>query len=166
MINPKFKKILYGGDYNPDQWPREIWNEDMRLFKLAHINIATLPVFSWAHLQPDETHYNFAWLDDVMDLLAKSGVYACLATSTAAHPAWMARRYPDVLRVDFDGRKRKFGARHNSCPNSPTYRTYSRKLAEALALRYKDHPALLVWHVSNEFGGACYCDNCAAAFRM
>ena len=166
MINPKLKKIFYGGDYNPDQWPREIWNEDMRLFKLAHINIATLPVFSWAHLQPDETHYNFAWLDDVMDLLAKSGVYACLATSTAAHPAWMARRYPDILRVDFDGRKRKFGARHNSCPNSPTYRTYSRKLAEALALRYKDHPALLVWHVSNEFGGACYCDNCAAAFRM
>ena len=165
MINPKLAKIFYGGDYNPDQWPREIWDEDMRLFKLASIDVATLPVFSWAHLQPDETHYDFAWLDEILDLLAKNDIYACLATSTAAHPAWMARRYPDVLRVDFEGRKRKFGFRHNSCPNSPTYRTYAPRLAEALAERYKDHPGLLLWHVSNEFGGACYCDNCAEAFR-
>jgi len=165
MINPKLPKVFYGGDYNPDQWPREIWDEDMRLFKLANIDVATLPVFSWAHVQPDETHYDFAWLDEILDLLAKNDIYACLATSTAAHPAWMARRYPDVLRVDFHGRKRTFGMRHNSCPNSPTYRHYAQKLAEALATRYKDHPSLLVWHVSNEFGGACYCDNCAEAFR-
>ncbi|MCJ7752003.1 MAG: beta-galactosidase, partial [Armatimonadetes bacterium] len=165
MIDPRLAKTFYGGDYNPDQWPREIWDEDMRLFKLANIDVATLPVFSWAHLQPDETHYDFAWLDEILDLLAKNDIYACLATSTAAHPAWMARRYPDVLRVDFEGRKRKFGMRHNSCPNSPTYRHYAQKLAEALATRYKDHPSLLVWHVSNEFGGACYCDNCAEAFR-
>ena len=166
MINPKLKKIFYGGDYNPDQWPRDIWKEDMRLFQLSGIDISTVPVFSWTRLQPDETHYEFGWLDDLMDLLAKSGVYACLATSTAAHPAWMACRYPDILRVDFDGRKRKYGARHNSCPNSPTYRKYSQKLAEALALRYQNHPALLLWHVSNEYGGMCYCDNCAAAFRV
>lgn len=166
MINPRLPKIFYGGDYNPDQWPREVWDEDVRLFKLANIDVATLPVFSWALLQPDETHYNFGWLDEILDLLAKNGIYACLATSTAAHPAWMARRYPDVLRVDSHGRKRKFGWRHNSCPNSPTYRRYSRLLAGTLAERYKEHPALLVWHVSNEFGGSCYCDNCAAAFRV
>jgi beta-galactosidase len=166
MINPRLPKVYYGGDYNPDQWPREIWDEDMRLLKLAHINVATLPVFSWALLQPDENHYNFGWLDDILDKMAASGIYACLATSTAAHPAWMARRYPDILRVDFEGRKRKFGVRHNSCPNSPTYRTYAPKLAAALAERYKHHPALVLWHVSNEFGGACYCDNCAAAFRL
>lgn len=166
MINPKLKKVFYGGDYNPDQWPRDIWQEDMRFFQLAGIDIATVPVFSWTRLQPDETHYEFGWLDEVMDLLAKSGIYVCLATSTAAHPAWMARRYPDILRVDFDGHKRKYGVRHNSCPNSPTYRKYSQKLAEALAQRYQNHPALLLWHVSNEYGGLCYCDNCAAAFRV
>jgi len=100
VINQKLPKIFYGGDYNPDQWPREVWDEDVRLFKLANIDVATLPVFSWALLQPDQTHYNFGWLDEILDLLAKNGIYACLATSTAAHPAWMARRYPDVLRVD------------------------------------------------------------------
>ncbi len=165
MISPKLPKVFYGGDYNPDQWPRDIWDEDVRLFKLANIDIATLPVFSWAHLQPDETHYDFEWLDEILDLLVKNGVYACMATSTAAHPAWMARRHPDVLRVDFHGRKRQYGARHNSCPNSPTYRHYAREMAKALATRYKSHPSLVIWHVSNEFGGACYCENCAAAFR-
>jgi beta-galactosidase len=165
VINPKQPKAFYGGDYNPDQWPRDIWDEDVRLFKLANIDIATLPVFSWAHLQPDETHYNFEWLDDILDLLVKNGVYACMATSTAAHPAWMARSYPDVLRVDFSGRKRQYGGRHNSCPSSPTYRRYARELAAELANRYRDHASLLIWHVSNEFAGACYCENCAAAFR-
>lgn len=166
MINPKLPKIWYGGDYNPDQWPREIWQEDMRLFKLAHIDVASLPIFSWSLLQPEEERYEFGWLNEILDLMAKNGMYACLATSTAAHPAWMARRYPDVLRVDFQGRKRRFGIRHNSCPNSPTYRYYSRRLASKLAERYKDHPTLVAWHVSNEYGGSCYCENCARAFRV
>lgn len=165
MINPKLPKVWYGGDYNPDQWPREVWEEDMRLFKLAHVDVVTLPVFSWPLLQPEEDRYEFGWLDEILDMLVKNGVYACLATSTAAHPAWMATRYPDILRVDFSGRKRKFGMRHNSCPNSPTYRFYSTRLAEKMAERYRDHPALVLWRVSNEYGGECYCDNCARAFR-
>ena len=166
MINSKLPKIWYGGDYNPDQWPREIWQEDMRLFKLAHIDVASLPIFSWSLLQPEEERYEFGWLDEMLDLMAKNGVYACLATSTATHPAWMAHRYPDVLRVAFQGRKRRFGIRHNSCPNSPTYRYYSRRLASKLAERYKNHPALVAWHVSNEYGGSCYCENCTRAFRV
>lgn len=165
MLNRKLPQIWHGGDYNPDQWPREVWLEDMRLFKLAHINVATLPVFSWALLQPEEDRYEFGWLDEVLDLLSRHGVYACLATSTAAHPAWMAHRYPDVLRVNFEGRRRRFGGRHNSCPNSPTYRRFSVQLADRLAERYKEHPALVAWHVSNEYGGYCYCENCAEAFR-
>jgi beta-galactosidase len=162
---PKLPKIFYGGDYNPDQWPREVWDEDMRLFELAHIDVATVGVFAWSHLQLDEETFDFAWLDELLDKLAANGIFACLATATGAHPAWMARRHPDVLRVDFEGRKRRFGGRHNSCPNSPTYRTYSSLLASKLAERYRDHPALLIWHVSNEYGGACYCDLCADAFR-
>ncbi len=166
MINQKLPKIWYGGDYNPDQWPKEIWDEDMRLFKLANIDVATLPVFSWSLLQPEEEKYDFTWLDEVLDRMAENGIHACLATSTGAHPAWMARRYPDILRVDFQGRKHKFGGRHNSCPNSPTYQKYSVRLAQKLAERYKDHPTLVAWHISNEYGGACYCDNCAKAFRV
>ncbi|WP_159888409.1 beta-galactosidase [Paenibacillus puerhi] len=168
MINASKPKIWYGGDYNPDQWEKEIWDEDLRMFKLAGIDVATLNVFAWANNQPDEETYSFDWLDEMMDKLHAAGVGVCLATSTAAHPAWMARKYPDVLQVDFHGRKRKFGGRHNSCPNSPTFRKYSVRMAEKLAERYKDHPALLIWHINNEYGGAgnCYCDNCEAAFRQ
>lgn len=165
MINTKLPKLWYGGDYNPEQWDEEIWKEDDRLFKLAGIDVATVNVFSWALNQPNEDTYHFAWLDETIDRLYRNGVYVCLATSTGAHPAWMARKYPDILRVDYEGRKRKFGGRHNSCPNSPTYRKYAKRMAGRLAERYKDHPAVLIWHVSNESGGYCYCDNCAAAFR-
>ncbi|MCM3130318.1 MULTISPECIES: beta-galactosidase [unclassified Paenibacillus] len=166
MISTKLPKMFYGGDYNPEQWDQATHQEDLRMFKLAGIDIATINVFSWAKNQPDEITYNFGWLDELIDSLYESGVYVCLATSTGAHPAWMATKYPDVLRVDKDGRKRKFGGRHNSCPNSPTYRLYSERIADKLAERYKDHPAVLVWHVSNEYGGDCYCDNCERAFRV
>ncbi|MGG6313485.1 beta-galactosidase [Paenibacillus macerans] len=166
MINDKLPKIWYGGDYNPEQWGPDVWKEDERMFKLAGIDVATVNVFSWALNQPSEETYDFSLLDETIDRLYKCGVHVCLATSTGAHPAWMARKYPDVLRVDVQGRKRRFGGRHNSCPNSPTYRKYSARLAGKLAERYKDHPGLLIWHISNEYGGYCYCDNCAAAFRV
>lgn len=165
MINSKLPSIWYGGDYNPDQWPEEIWHEDMRLFREAGINIVTLPVFSWAKLQPDETTYSFEWLDKILDLVAENGIYACLATSTAAQPAWMSRQYPEVLPVDVDGRRRTHGSRVNFCPNSGVYRRFSVELARRMALRYKEHPALLIWHVANEYGPHCYCEQCAAAFR-
>ncbi|THF75107.1 beta-galactosidase [Cohnella fermenti] len=166
MINEKLPKIWYGGDYNPEQWEADTWAEDDRLFKLAGIDVATINVFSWALSQPSEDEYNFEWLDETIERLHKNGVGVCLATSTGAHPAWMAKKYPEVTRVDYNGRKRKFGGRHNSCPNSPVFRKYSVRIAEKLAERYKDHPALLIWHVSNEYGGYCYCDNCAEAFRV
>lgn len=166
MINPKLAKIWYGGDYNPEQWDEATILEDMRLFPMAGIDVASINVFAWAKLQPDETSYDFSALDRMMDRLYDNGIYVSLGTSTAAHPAWMAKRYPDIRRVDFEGRKRQFGGRHNSCPNSPTYRKYAPRLAEKLAKRYHHHPALVVWHVSNEYGGYCYCENCQKEFRV
>lgn len=163
--NEKVKKILYGGDYNPEQWPEETWEEDMRLLKLAHIDVVTLNVFSWASLQPNEDTYCFEKLDKIMEMVRKHGLQVCLATSTGAHPAWMARKYPDILRTEFNGMKRKFGGRHNSCPNSPSYRKYSVNLAKKLAERYQDYENIVAWHISNEYGGECYCENCEKAFR-
>jgi len=165
MIHPRLRKIAYGGDYNPEQWPREVWDDDMRLFRLAGIDIATIGVFSWSLLQPSEDTYDFEWLDTVVERLHANGIAMCLATATAAHPAWMAHRHPDVLRVDVHGRRRAYGQRHNSCPSSPTYLTYAPELARRLAERYGGHPALAVWHVNNEYGGRCYCERCAASFR-
>jgi beta-galactosidase len=165
MISHKLAKIWYGGDYNPDQWPEDLWDEDVRLMRLAHLDVATLPVFSWTTLQPAEDQYDLSWLDRILNKLAAGGIYACIATSTAAQPAWMSLRYPDVLRTDINGVKHRHGGRTNFCPNSPNYRRYSRALALRLAERYKDHPSLLAWHVANEYGSHCYCDVCAEAFR-
>lgn len=160
------KKILYGGDYNPEQWPEEVLDEDMVLFKKAHIDVVTLNVFNWAMLQPSENTYDFSRLDREMERLRKEGMKVCLATSTAAHPAWMAKRYPEILRTEYSGLKRKFGGRHNSCPNSEIYRKYSVRLAMKLAERYKDYDHIVAWHISNEYGGRCYCENCEKAFRV
>lgn len=162
----RINKVLYGGDYNPEQWPEEIWEEDMRLFKLAGIDEVTLNVFSWAALQPSEDTYNFEKLDKIMDLVEANGLKVFLATSTAAHPAWMAKRHPDILRTEFSGMKRKFGSRHNSCQNSPTYQKYSVLLAKKLAERYGERECVIGWHICNEYGGECYCENCEKQFRI
>jgi beta-galactosidase len=138
----------------------------MRILPLADIDVVTLNVFSWAALQPSEDEYDFSDLDRIVDQVSANGMKICLATATGAHPAWMARKYPDILRVDIEGRKRKFGGRHNSCPNSPTYRKYAARLARRLAERYGKRDNLVAWHVSNEFGDACYCENCEKAFRV
>ncbi len=161
-----FNGILYGGDYNPNQWPREIWDEDMRMFRDARINSATINVFSWAKIQPAEDQYNFSELDDMVDMLSRENYEIVLATSTGALPAWMAAKYPEVERTDYEGRHHKFGHRHNACPNSPVFQKYSAALAGKLAERYGSNPHVKCWHISNEYGGECYCENCAGAFRV
>lgn len=157
--------VYYGGDYNPEQWPEEIWQEDMRLFRQAGVNLVTLPVFAWARLQPAEDQYDFAWLDRILDLLHANGIAVCLATPTAAQPAWMSRLYPDILPVDEQGRQRTHGKRVNICPNSPSFRRFAREIVVRMAERYSHHPALAMWHVANEYGTYCYCRNCEQAFR-
>lgn len=166
-INPKFPHFLHGGDYNPDQWKDtpEVWDEDMRLMKVAHCNVMSVGIFSWASLEPEEGKFEFGWLDTIMDKLAENGVYAILATPSGARPAWLAAKYPEVLRVLPNRQRILFGGRHNHCYTSPVYREKTRLINQKLAERYKDHPALLAWHVSNEYGGECHCELCQQAFR-
>lgn len=166
MKKTPFSDFLFGGDYNPEQWPHEIWLQDMQLLTDAAVNSATINVFSWAQLQPAETEYDFSTLDRIVKLLVDHHFKIVLATSTAALPAWMARRYPDVNRVDYEGRRHHHGQRHNACPNSPTFRKMSVALTSRLAERYGHFSEVVCWHVSNEYGGLCYCDNCARAFRV
>ena len=165
-MKAKFKKMLYGGDYNPEQWPREIWHKDMELFGKAGINSATINVFSWARIQPSEEVYDFRELDEIVDMLTKEGKQIVLATSTAALPAWMVKRYPEVARTDYQGRRHKFGHRHNACPNSPVYQHFVKELAARLAERYGKNENVVCWHINNEYGGECYCENCEKAFRV
>ena len=158
-------KIRYGGDYNPEQWPQEVWDEDHRLFTWAGIDTLTVGVFTWSVTQPGPDTYDFTVLDRILDRAAAERRRVCLATGTAALPPWLARRHPEVNRTDFEGRRHRYGQRHNFCPSSPAYREHATALASRLAERYADHPALLAWHINNEYGGACYCDLCAGAFR-
>ncbi len=161
-----FKGIVHGGDYNPDQWIKtpEIWDEDMRLMKLAHINSATIGIFSWALLEPEEGVYDFGWLDTIMDKLYENGIGAILATPSGARPAWLAQKYPEVLRVEENGIRNEFGVRHNHCLTSPVYREKVQNINRRLAEHYKDHPALKMWHISNEYSGMCHCELCRQAF--
>ena len=160
--------IWYGGDYNPEQWPREVWDEDVTLMQRAGVNLATVGVFSWARLEPRPGEYDFAWLDDVLDTLHAGGVRVDLATATASPPPWLAARHPETLPVTEDGVRLAVGSRQQYCPSSPVYRERARELVTRLVERYAGHPALELWHVNNEYGchvSHCYCDVSAAAFR-
>lgn len=166
MINhSNVTKMLYGGDYNPEQWDADTCEKDMEYLHEAGVDVVTLNVFNWAMIQPSEEHYDFSKLDETVERVTKAGMNICMATSTGAHPAWMARRYPEILRTEFTGMKRKFGGRHNSCPSSYAFRHFSAELASRLAEHYKGQSNIVAWHVSNEYGGACYCANCENAFR-
>lgn len=161
--------LALGGDYNPEQWPVQTWAEDVRLMQQAGVTFATVGVFSWAQLEPSEGSYRFDWLDQVLDLLHDGGIAVDLATATASAPPWFTHRYPETLPVDVDGHRLWPGGRQAWCPSSPVYRGHSLALVEQLAKRYGGHPALAMWHVSNEMGchnGRCYCDVSAEAFRQ
>ena len=164
---PLFPRLLHGGDYNPDQWIEtpETWDEDMRLMKLAHINSATVGVFAWSLLEPEEGRYDFDWLETVLNKLHANGISAVLATPSGARPPWLAQKYPEVLRVEETGLRNEYGVRHNHCLTSPVYREKVRQINRALAERFRNHPALALWHISNEYSGACHCELCQAAFR-
>ncbi len=166
-ITPKYPHILHGGDYNPDQWINEpeIVEKDIALMKKAHINNVSLGIFSWAHLEPKKDEFDFAWMDDIIDKLYAAGIYVNLATPSGARPHWLAEEYPEVLRVDERGVRAHFGFRHNHCMTSPTYRERVRIINTKLAERYASHPAVILWHISNEYGGECYCPLCQQAFR-
>ncbi|WP_338541493.1 beta-galactosidase [Paenibacillus tundrae] len=166
-ISSKLPAFMHGADYNPDQWLHDpqIFEEDIRLMKLANCNVMAIGIFAWAALEPEEGQFNFEWMDHVLDTFAKNDIYAWLATPTGARPAWMAQKYPEVLRVEANRVRNLFGVRHNHCYTSPVYREKTTIMNTKLAERYANHPAVLGWHISNELGGDCHCDYCQSAFR-
>jgi len=164
----KTTKLLHGADYNYEQWMDwpKVHDDDFVYMQRARCNVASVGIFSWSMLEPEEGEFRFEWMDGLMDRLHENGMYAILATPSGSKPAWMSRRYPEVCQVDRAGRRQPHGQRHNHCRTSPIYRekciTINRKLAE----RYGRHPALLMWHVSNEYNATdCYCEHCLDAFR-
>ncbi len=168
MIARKVPHMIYGADYNPEQWPEEVWDEDVRLMREAGVNLVSLGIFSWAKLEPQPGEYDFDWLDRIISLLHEYGVMVNLATATASPPPWLATLHPESLPVTQNGVVLHPGARQQYCPSSAAYKERAAELVRLIADRYKDHPALAMWHVNNEYGchvAECYCDASAAHFR-
>ncbi|SFR07873.1 MULTISPECIES: beta-galactosidase [unclassified Paenibacillus] len=166
-ISERVPRMLHGADYNPEQWQHypDVLAEDIRLMKLAKCNVMSVGIFSWVSLEPEEGVFTFEWLDRILDSFAENGIYAFLATPSGARPAWMSQKYPEVLRVEANRVRNLHGFRHNHCSTSPVYREKVRIMNTKLAERYANHPAVIGWHISNEFGGDCHCDYCQEAFR-
>ncbi|WP_234121397.1 beta-galactosidase [Clostridium hydrogenum] len=166
-ISSKLPHFIHGGDYNPDQWldHPEILEEDIRLMKLSKCNVMTVGIFSWVSLEPEEGKFNFEWLDGVINKLYENDIHVLLATPTGARPAWMSFKYPEVLRVSSNRMRNSHGGRHNHCYTSPIYREKTRIINTKLAERYSNHPGVIGWHISNEYGGDCHCPLCEEAFR-
>jgi beta-galactosidase len=161
-------RLEFGADYNPEQWPRAVWHEDMRAMREAGVTIVSLAIFSWARLEPAAGRYDFGWLDDAIDLIAAHGILVDLATATASPPPWLTTAHPEILPVDRLGHTVWPGGRQHWRPTSPVFREHALRLVRAMAGRYGSHPALAAWHVSNELG--ChniydYSTDAAAAFR-
>ncbi len=163
-----FDRLLHGGDYNPDQWLHrpDVLAEDIRLMKLARVNVVSLGIFAWVAIEPEEGRYELGWLDETIERLNKADIDVFLATPTAARPAWMSATYPEVLRVRPDRVRNLHGGRHNHCLTSPVYREKTRAVNTKLAERYGDEPNVVLWHLSNEYGGECHCPLCQDAFRQ
>ena len=163
----KQTEFIYGGDYNPEQWldTPEILEKDIEYMKEAHINSVTLGVFAWSVLEPEEGIYQFDWLHKIIDRLYENGIMVVLSTPSAARPKWLSDKYPEVLRVNADRTHNLFGGRHNNCYTSPVYREKVAEINKRLSERFGKHPAVKLWHISNELGGECHCPLCQNAFR-
>ena len=146
------ERIWYGGDYNPDQWPEEVWDDDVRLMKKAGVNLVSVGIFSWAKIETSEGVYDFDWLDRIIDKLGEAGIAVDLASATASPPMWLTQAHPEVLWKDYRGDVCQPGARQHWRPTSPVFREYALKLCRAMAEHYKGNSYVVAWHVSNEYG--------------
>lgn len=163
----KTNKLLHGGDYNPEQWLNrpDILEKDLDMLEESGCNVVSLGIFSWSTLEPEEGVFHFDWLEDIINKLYERGISVILATPSASRPKWLADKYPEVLRVDAERKRALYGFRHNHCYTSPVYREKTAIINRKLAERFGKHPAVILWHISNEFGGECHCPLCQEAFR-
>ena len=159
----------FGVDYYPEHWPRERWETDARMMRDMGIGIVRMAEFSWAKMEPSEGDFRFEWLDEAIRVLSRHGIRTVLGTPTAAPPAWIIEKDPDILPVDEQGLRKHFGGRHHDCQSNPAYRAHVRRFVTAMASHFSDSPDVIGWQIDNELGNShenlCLCEHCARAFR-
>ena len=161
--------IHFGVDYYPEHWPEERWETDAVLMQKMGIQVVRMAEFSWHKLEPKDGKYDFVWLDRVVALLGSYNIRTIMGTPTAAPPAWMVRKHPQILPIDQEGRVRGFGGRHHDCQSNETYREYCRKIVTQMAGHYADNANVIGWQPDNELGNShqdlCTCDSCRDHFQ-
>lgn len=164
---PQVNGILHGSDYNPDQWldRPDILEKDIELMKKAKMTSMSLGIFSWSAYEPTEGEFHMDWLKDIMDKLYENGIYTILATPSGARPAWLDEKYPECMRVGADDHRAHHGVRHNHCMSSPKFREKTGIIINKIIDTVGKHPGLAMWHLSNEFGGECFCPLCKKKFQ-
>ena len=168
LLTENGRGIAFGGDYNPDQWSEETWDDDVCLMKKAGVNTVALAIFSWDRIQPQENRWDFGWLDRIIDKLGKAGIATDLASATATAPLWLYEKHPEVLPCDKFGHPVNAGSRQSWSPTSPVFKEYALTLCRKLAERYGTNPYVTAWHMGNEYGWnnrEDYSDNALEAFR-
>lgn len=168
LLTENGRGIAFGGDYNPDQWSEETWDDDVCLMKKAGVNTVALAIFSWDRIQPQENRWDFGWLDRIIDKLGKAGIATDLASATATAPLWLYEKHPEVLPRDKYGHQVNAGSRQSWSPTSPVFKEYALTLCRKLAERYGSNPYVTAWHMGNEYGWnnrEDYSDNALEAFR-
>lgn len=169
LLTENGRGIAFGGDYNPDQWSEETWDDDVCLMKKAGVNTVALAIFSWDRIQPQENRWDFGWLDRIIDKLGKAGIATDLASATATAPLWLYEKHPEVLPRDKFGHQVNAGSRQSWSPTSPVFKEYALTLCRKLAERYGSNPYVTAWHMGNEYGWNNrndYSDNALNAFRL
>ena len=163
--DPRAARLHLGAAYYPEHWPRERWPEDVRLMREAGLSVARMAEFAWSTMEPEAERFDFAWLAEAIGLLAENGIATVLGTPTAAPPAWLVQRHPDLMAVAADGRRVQFGHRCHSCVTSPDFHDAARRIVRAMAERFGRDPNVIGWQLDNEYNRVCYCDRCRDRFQ-
>src|SRR5690606_14389862 len=162
------EQLMLGVCYYPEQWPEEMWEDDMIRMKETGISLIRVGEFAWSIFEPTEGNYQFKDFDYMLRLAHKHGLKVIIGTPTATPPAWLTEKYPEVLNATVEGHLLHHGLRRHTTYTSTTYHRLSAAITEALVLHYKDNPAVVGWQLDNEFNceiGEFYSESDHEAFR-
>lgn len=162
------RKIKLGVCYYPEQWPKEIWGSDLERMLDAGISVVRIAEFAWSKVEPSEGDYTFAFFDEFLDLCDEKGMKVIFSTPTAAPPAWLTNKYPEVLNQDINGVKFRHGSRRNYNYNSTVYLDKCANITEKVASHYGKRNCIIGWQLDNELNcevSEFYSDSDTSGFR-